>query len=490
MKVLISMRFHSLFLLSVLVVGVFVSTSMTEVHAQTTSFTYQGRLSDGGNVANGSYDLQFALWDSLSGGAQIGATQTVSAVAVSNGIFTVSLDFGANAFTGANRWLETSVRLAGSGALPTVLSPRQPITSTPYSVRSLSAASVDTVPVNAVPPGSGNYIQNSTKQQASSNFNISGLGFASGFASKELSVQTNDSACAVAVIGWGSPVSYFCADTLAVTTSDSTRDLISGYAPSGRVFKLNGTGDMYSAGSLGIGTTAPQSRLHVNGTGWFTGNNTRLPTAAGSGVAIGISGSVGYLFGYNYGIDAPLTLALNGPGGSVGIGTTTPARTLEVAGNIRVFACVENANGTSLTGSSCSSDIRFKRDIKPFPNLLNRVVKLQPVNYYWRTTEFPEKRFGTQQSYGLVAQEVERVLPELVGEDKEGFKTVDYSKLPLMMLQAMKEQQTQIEQQQKQLKQQQEQIERERVQSNAQLQQLNALKNLVCRSHRRATVCK
>src|SRR6266852_6371762 len=51
--------------------------------AQTTSFTYQGRLTDGGTPANGNYDLQFALWDSGSGGAQIGAPQTVSSVSVS-----------------------------------------------------------------------------------------------------------------------------------------------------------------------------------------------------------------------------------------------------------------------------------------------------------------------------------------------------------------------------------------------------------------------
>src|SRR5712692_6484061 len=51
--------------------------------AQTSAFTYQGKLTDGGTPANGNYDLQFALWDSLSSGAQIGATQTVNTVAVS-----------------------------------------------------------------------------------------------------------------------------------------------------------------------------------------------------------------------------------------------------------------------------------------------------------------------------------------------------------------------------------------------------------------------
>jgi hypothetical protein len=70
----------------------------TATIAQTTSFTYQGSLSDGGTAANGLYDLQFTLWDSLSGGNQIGSTQTANAINVSNGVFSLTLDFGANAF--------------------------------------------------------------------------------------------------------------------------------------------------------------------------------------------------------------------------------------------------------------------------------------------------------------------------------------------------------------------------------------------------------
>src|SRR5262249_30304998 len=116
----------------------------TTAFSQTPSFTYQGRLIDGGTAANGNYDLQFALWDSLNGGAQVGSTQGLNTVAVSNGVFTVSLDFGANAFNGANRFLEISARPSGVGSF-TPLTPRQPITSTPYAVRSLSA---ETVTVN------------------------------------------------------------------------------------------------------------------------------------------------------------------------------------------------------------------------------------------------------------------------------------------------------------------------------------------------------
>src|SRR5437762_8414417 len=151
--------------------------------SQTTSFTYQGRLTDSGTPANQNYDLQFTLWDALSGGTQQPQPSPVtvarSAVAIANGIFTVQLDFGANAFPGANRFLEISARLTGAGSF-TTLAPRQPITSTPYAIRSLNASSADAVTVSGVPGGSGNYVQNTTSQQASANFNISGNGTAGG----------------------------------------------------------------------------------------------------------------------------------------------------------------------------------------------------------------------------------------------------------------------------------------------------------------------
>jgi hypothetical protein len=129
--------------------------------------------------------------------------------------------------------------------------------------------------------------------------------------------------------------------------------------------------------------------------------------------------------------------------GQVGIGTTLPLNMLHVAGDIRVgtgtAGCVVDADGTFLAGSACSSDLRFKRDVAPFAPALEAVTGLQPVHFYWRSREFPEKAFGERLSYGLVAQEVERILPELVTTDEDGYKAVNYSKLPLLAIQAIKE---------------------------------------------------
>ena len=92
------------------------------VPAQTTTFAYQGPLTDAASGTNGNYDLRFALFDNAAGGTQIGATQTVPAVLVSSGFFPVQLDCGTE-FPGANRFLEIGVRPEG-GASFTTLAPR------------------------------------------------------------------------------------------------------------------------------------------------------------------------------------------------------------------------------------------------------------------------------------------------------------------------------------------------------------------------------
>ena len=101
--------------------------------AASTEFTYQGQLKAGSALANGGYDLQFGLFDAATSGTQIGSTVATSSVSVSNGLFTVSLDFGVKAFSGPDRWLEISVRPTGVGGYAT-LSSRQKLTATPYAL--------------------------------------------------------------------------------------------------------------------------------------------------------------------------------------------------------------------------------------------------------------------------------------------------------------------------------------------------------------------
>lgn len=118
--------------------------------AQTTTFTYQGRLTDNGAPLNGPVEMQFTLWDTASGGAVPLASNSppVLPLALTNGLFTATLDFGAAALSGADRWLEIQLR-TGLGAF-TTLTPRQQLTAAPYSIRSLEAAGV---PAGAITSG-------------------------------------------------------------------------------------------------------------------------------------------------------------------------------------------------------------------------------------------------------------------------------------------------------------------------------------------------
>lgn len=124
-----------------------------------TSFTFQGRLTDGGSPANGNYDLRFILYDAESGGSQIGSTLVKDDVPVNGGIFTVSLDFGSSPFRGLERWLETSVRLGTSTGTYTVLSPRQSIYVVPNALFSTSAPWSG---LSGVPAGFADGVDNDT----------------------------------------------------------------------------------------------------------------------------------------------------------------------------------------------------------------------------------------------------------------------------------------------------------------------------------------
>jgi hypothetical protein len=117
--------------------------------AQTTAFTYQGRLNNNGAAANGRFDFQFCLLDAGTNGNLIAGPVTNAATIVSNGLFTVKLDFGAHAFTGAPRWLQIGVRTNGSTNAFSILKPRQPVAAVPQSILANGASNlVSALPVS------------------------------------------------------------------------------------------------------------------------------------------------------------------------------------------------------------------------------------------------------------------------------------------------------------------------------------------------------
>lgn len=116
---------------------------------QGTGFTVQGQLQQSGAPINGTCDLQFGLWDALSGGTQIGITQSATGVTLTNGLFNVTVNFGA-AFDGNARWLEIATRCPTGVGSFTTLGPRQPVNPTPYA---LSTAGDQTVHGNLTATG-------------------------------------------------------------------------------------------------------------------------------------------------------------------------------------------------------------------------------------------------------------------------------------------------------------------------------------------------
>lgn len=111
--------------------------------AQNTAFTFQSRLLDSGQPANGLYEVRFAIYDSTNTpGTLIAGPITNAATSVSNGLFCAALDFGLGVFTGPGRWLQIDVRTNGSPGPFTSLSPRQALTPVPYALMATSASNL------------------------------------------------------------------------------------------------------------------------------------------------------------------------------------------------------------------------------------------------------------------------------------------------------------------------------------------------------------
>ncbi len=276
-------------LLTLLIFMMAIAVCARTTLAQTTTFTYQGHLTDAGAPANGTHDFEFKLYDAA--GVQVGVTLTRDDVQVTNGVFVVQLDFGVSPFASMTAsTLEIGVRPGASTGAFTALAPRQPITSSPYAIKSLSAAELGGVAANQYvltgdprlsderppAPGNANYIQNQTATAQAAGFNISGDG----------------------AIG----------------------------------------------GKVGIGTTSPGFTLDVKGEDVFGNTTARIQssrqaailsldsTIGGTNqiwnVESGVLGNPG-LFGIldRNALQARLTID---PSGNVGIGTTSPAFALDV----------------------------------------------------------------------------------------------------------------------------------------------------------------
>ncbi len=126
-----------------------------------------------------------------------------------------------------------------------------------------------------------------------------------------------------------------------------------------------------------------------------------------------------------------LVILKNGNTG-IGLGQSTPTYLLEVGNNGDGTEAIANAWQTF-------SDIRLKKDFKIIESPIEKLKMLNGYYYFWKNGEDKSKQIG------VIAQEVEKVLPEIVTENKTGYKSVDYSKLTPLLIEAVKEQETEIE---------------------------------------------
>jgi len=316
--------------------------SAIQASAQTTEFTYQGRLTDAGNPPTAVYQMEFKLFGSPGGADQIGTFSNPS-VSVTAGVFNVQLDFGAAAFDGADRFLEIAVK-RNAGDPFTILAPRQKISSAPYAIKSRSSeTATNSTQLGGVAASEyvtttnvgSSFVNNATTQQTA-NFNINGNGIIGG----NLGVGTAAPNTRFAVRGgnawtsngWTGSLSMGNASALGWEANASGQRFGIGQSTGGlyffrtnSAFGTTGSPANYDMtitdeGSVGVGTNSPTGNLEVRGfSSTFPIANFRVSTTDGLTVRN----------------DFTVTAT-----GDVGIGTTLPRSKLEIIAQ----------NGLSISG--------------------------------------------------------------------------------------------------------------------------------------------
>lgn len=367
------------------------------VAAPGSSFTYQGRLQFGGVPANGSFGLGFTLYDALSGGTKISATQAVAGVQVTNGLFSVVLnaggEMGANVFDGGPRFIEITVN-------GTTLSPRQPVTPTPYATRAGSAEPFQVV-------GQSAYI-------------------ASGVAT----IPPNSNCCTV----HGSPGCTNIPCMTAVCTLDS-----------------------YCCNVAWDQACVAQAQNLCGNCGAVSGTDRFL----GFGVLGDLIGgaentdAVGFeRVNLNNDVtELRLLLGDNPGGGGAVVDYFTIGTNPAGAWNAR-FVFISDGNCQKPGGGTWAalSDARAKHDLAPMCGTLDKLLQLHGYSFEYNEDVITSGEGLPGRQIGLIAQEVERVFPDWVSQDRDGRKVVTERATTALMVESLRELREEKDQQIRQLK--------------------------------------
>jgi len=254
------------------------------------------------------------------------------------------------------------------------------------------------------------------------------------------------------------------------------------------------------SGQLGIGTSVPRHTVHVHDASnsfiQFTTDQTAGDVS--DGLLVGVRQDTAYVLSFE---TAPMYIGTSTTPsvsidyfGNVGIGTQEPQRPLEVAGSTRFHSSIEffkqgyattehdyyisnslgdlvifgsdndymasqslakfdragdpyqfQVFGNALAnGVWYTSDRRFKSNIETLPNALDKIMQLEGVSYLFKTDDYPTWNFDTTPQIGFIAQDVERVFPELIKTNENGYKAVNYIQLVPVLVEAVKEQEEHI----------------------------------------------
>lgn len=363
------------------------------LHAQIPrTISYQGVLSDAtGNVKpDGPYSFTFRLYDVSSGGTALW-TEENKALEVEKGLFSTVLGaptpFPASLRFDRPYWLGIQVESEE-------LSPRIALTSSPYSFHALRADTA--ISINPSTDLLSNSIQTCTYSITNSaDFRVEN----SSSGGTALYVEHN---------GLGKAGEFLVYNE----SNNNTAFEVETYGTGGAGhFEI--TNSSSGATALTVETDAAGRALNVKSSGMSECAMFEINNTSSTGDAIWAS--------------------TNGVGHGIYARTTGSGYAGYFDGN--VYA----------TGSYLGSDIRWKQNITPLAGALNNILALRGVQFEWKLEEYPDNGFREGKQIGLIAQEVEAVLPELVRTDNEGYKALDYPKITAVLVEAVKEQQKQIE---------------------------------------------
>ncbi len=177
-------------------------------------------------------------------------------------------------------------------------------------------------------------------------------------------------------------------------------------------------------GYIGMGTTSPSGMLDIYNTGGYKKFLSITNTSPNYDKLLYLNGTNAgsatyFIYAENASSDGVKFLVRGD--GLVGIGTANPQYALDVNGYIRA------------TGFGPVSDARLKDNVSPISNALDRTLQLQGVNFQWK-----DKSRGEGPQVGLIAQDVEKIFPEVVSTDSEGIKSVSYMSLVAPLVESVK----------------------------------------------------